>query len=174
MTLFYKRLSPALATDDWASLVPPTNPETPWMRVSPGRKIGAESVQLKGGVMANDDRDVLQVLESELDFLTKHGYERSVRTPREPTILFQDSPICPEFPCRMHNDQCLLMQFVPEAERLSAVPCHHIPLNEKGDTVESLLAEENREHAEEALKAWLRRAIDHVRQERGGRVIPIS
>src|SRR5215470_8413055 len=169
MTLFYKRLSPVLDDHDWSPPTAPRNAETPWMRASPGRpgrKTSAESKLLKGGAMAKDDRDVLQVLESELDFLTKHGYERSVRTPREPTILFQDSPICPEFPCRAHNDQCLLVQFVPEANRLSAVPCHHIPLNEKGETVESLLAEENREGAEESLKAWLRRAIDHVRQER--------
>src|SRR6516164_3894912 len=137
MTLFYRRLSPALAIDDWAPPAGLTNADVPWMRVSPGRKTSADSVLLKGGVMTKDDRDVLQVLESELDFLTKHGYDRSVRTPREPTILFQDSPICPEFPCRTHNDQCLLMQFVPEGERLSAVPCHHIPLNEKGETVET-------------------------------------
>ena len=123
--------------------------------------------------MANDDRDLLQVLESELDFLTKGGYDRSVRTPREPTILFQDSPICPEYPCRSHNQQCLLMQFVPEAERSSAVPCHHILLNERGETVESLLAEEGRERAEEALRAWLRHAIGQLRQGHGGRPVPV-
>src|SRR5260370_3615930 len=111
--------------------------------------------------MANDDRDLLQVLQSELDFLSKGGYDPSVRTPRERTILFQDSPICPEFPCRTHNEQCLLMQFVPEADRAKQVPCHHIPLNDRGETVERLLAEaEGQERAEEALKAWLRRAID--------------
>ena len=108
------------------------------------------------------------------DFLSKGGYDRSVRTPREPTILFQDSPICPEFPCRTHNDQCLLMQFVPEAERSEPVPCHHIPLNAKGETVERLLAEEGQERAEEAMKAWLRRAIDRLKQEPNRRAIPIS
>lgn len=113
--------------------------------------------------MVKDDRDLLQVLESELDFLSKGGYHRSVRTPREPNILFQDSPICPEFPCRTHNDRCLLMQFVPEAERSSAVPCHRIPLNDKGDTVERLLFEEGRDRAEEALKTWLRHAIDQLK-----------
>jgi hypothetical protein len=119
--------------------------------------------------MAKDHRDLLQVLESELDFLNKGGYDRSVRTPREPTIFFQDSPVCPEYPCRTHNDQCMLMQFVPAAERSSFVPCHHIPLNENGDTVESLLAAEGRERAEEALKAWLRRGIARLKQEYGGR-----
>jgi hypothetical protein len=124
--------------------------------------------------MAKDDRDLLQVLQSELDFLSKGGYDRSVRTPREPTILFQDSPICPEFPCRTHNEQCLLVQFVPEAERSSAVPCHHIPLNERGETVEDLLAHEGQQRTEEVLKAWLRLAIDQLKQGSGGSEIPIS
>ena len=174
MPLFYKRLSPPLMDNEWAPPIPPNHFETKWMRVSPGRELRAESRESKGGVMTKDDRDVLQVLESELDFLIKGGYDRSVRTLREPTILFQDSPICPEFPCRTHNEQCLLMQFVPEAERASAVPCHHIPLNERGETVESLLAEEGPERAEEAMKAWLRRAIDNVKQERSGKAIPVS
>jgi len=122
--------------------------------------------------MAKDDRDILQILESELDFLNKGGYDRSVRTPREPTIVFQDSPICPEFPCRNHNDQCLLIQFVPESARSSSIPCHRIPLNDRGETVESLLAEEGQERTEEELKAWLGRAIEQLRQEAGrvGRV----
>ena len=87
MTLFYKRLSPALADNEWAPMMAVRNPETPWMRVSPsrnsagrtGRNTSAESERLKGGVMTKDDRNVLEVLESELDFLTKHGYDRSVR-----------------------------------------------------------------------------------------------
>jgi hypothetical protein len=131
-------------------------------------------VAMKGGVMAKDDREILQVLESELDFLNKGGYGRSVRTPREPTIPFQDSPICPEYPCRTHNDECLLMQFVPESERSAAVPCHHIPLNDTGDTVERLLAEQGRERAEEELKRWLRHAIDILKQGDGGRTIPVA
>jgi len=170
MTLFYRRLSPALSEGEWVVCMPERGTEAPWMRVSAGRR--ADPGELKGGVMTKDDRDVLQVLESELDFLIKGGYERSVRTPREPTVLFQDSPICPEYPCRTHNNQCLLMRYVPEAERSSAVPCHHIPLNEKGDTVEDLLTE-SRERAEEAMKAWLKRAIDHLRQE-PSKVVPVS
>jgi hypothetical protein len=174
MTLLYKRLSHAPADNEWAPIRPLNHFEARWMRVSRGRLAAAELGELKGGFMAKDDRDLLQILQSELDFLNKGGYGRSVRTPNEPTILFQDSPICPEFPCRTHNEQCLLMQFVPEAERSAAVPCHHIPLNEKGETVEDLLAQKGQERAEEILKAWLRRAIDQLKQSPGGRGIPIS
>jgi len=124
--------------------------------------------------MQKDDRDMLQVLESELDFITKGGYDRSVRTPHEPTILFQDSPICPEFPCRTHNDQCILMHFVPEGERLQATPCHYIPLNDTGDTVARLLNERGQEQAEEAMKAWLQRTITELKNGRAVKDIPIS
>ena len=108
--------------------------------------------------METDDRNILETLKSELDFLEKGGYGRSVRTPREPTVVFQDSPICPEFPCRAHTNACLLMQFVPADHRDSPIPCHHIPLNEAGETISGLDAE-SRERTQEAVTAWLRRTI---------------
>jgi hypothetical protein len=49
--------------------------------------------------MPTDDRDVLEVLKAELDFIEKGGYGRSVRTPWLPTSVFQDSLTprpCPE------------------------------------------------------------------------------
>ncbi|HEY6328790.1 MAG TPA: hypothetical protein VI756_05600, partial [Blastocatellia bacterium] len=107
-----------------------------------------------------------QVLESELDFISKGGYDPSVRTPHVPAILFQDSPICPEFQAHTHTHECLLMQFVPEDRKSQPVPCHHIPLNEKGDTVERLLAERGQEQAQEALKHWLEQTIHHLKQDR--------
>ena len=109
--------------------------------------------------METDDRNILEILKSELDFLEKGGYGRSVRTPWEATIMFQDSPICPEFPCHTHTDACLLMQFVPPEYRDSSIPCHHIPLNEAGETVLALDDTENRERTQEAVKAWLTRTI---------------
>ena len=44
------------------------------------------------------------------------------------------------------------------------VPCHFIPLNAAGDTVESL--EGNQEKLEEALKEWMRRRIAEIEAER--------
>jgi hypothetical protein len=124
--------------------------------------------------MSVDDRDILQVLESELDFISKGGYDPSVRAPHVPNILFQDSPICPEFPTHAHTHECLLMRFVPEDRKSQPVPCHHIPLNEKGDTVERLLAERGQELAQQALKQWLEQTIDHIKQERQNKIKCVS
>ena len=41
--------------------------------------------------MAKDNRDLLQLLKDELDFIEKGGYGRSVRTPWHPTSAFEDS-----------------------------------------------------------------------------------
>jgi hypothetical protein len=54
--------------------------------------------------MLTDDRDVLDVLKFELDFIEKGGYGRSVRTPWLATSIFQDSLTCLNFgdPNRSH------------------------------------------------------------------------
>ena len=119
--------------------------------------------------MPKDDRDILDILKFELDFLEKGGYGRSVRTPWKPTSAFQDSLTCINFgdPYRSHpcND-CLLMQFVPEERRSETVPCHHIALDESGRTVDTLEAQENQEGLEERVKNWLRVTIKRIEQER--------
>ena len=119
--------------------------------------------------MPKDDRDILDILRFELDFLEKGGYGRSVRTPWKPTSAFQDSLTCINFgdPYRSHpcND-CLLMQFVPEERRSETVPCHHIALDESGQTVDTLEAQENQEGLEERVKNWLRVTIKRIEQER--------
>ncbi len=116
-----------------------------------------------------DDRDILEVLKFELSFLEQGGYGRSVRTPWKPTSIFQDSVSCLNFgdpkrtiPCR----ECLLMEFVPEECRTETVPCHHIPLNISGQTVETLDRGYNQQELEEALVGWLRQTIDHIERER--------
>jgi hypothetical protein len=119
--------------------------------------------------MPKDDRDILEILKFELDFLEQGGYGRSVRTPWKATSAFQDSLTCINFgdPYRSHpcND-CLLMQFVPEERRSETVPCHHIALDESGQTVDKLEAQENQEGLEERVKNWLRVTIKRIEQER--------
>ena len=44
--------------------------------------------------MSTDKRDILDVLKFELNFLEQGGYGRSVRTPWNPTSIFQDSLSC--------------------------------------------------------------------------------
>jgi hypothetical protein len=119
--------------------------------------------------MSNDDRDILEVLKAELDFIEKGGYGRSVRTPQQPASIFQDSLSCLNQgdPQRMHPcGECLLIDFVPAEERQEPVPCHRIPLNESGDTVETMEGEEDQQKLEAAVKGWLLAKINQIEQER--------
>src|SRR6516162_7877335 len=121
--------------------------------------------------MPKEDRDILDILKFELDFLEQGGYGRSVRTPWKPTSAFQDSITCINFgdPYRSHPcDECLLIQFVPEEHRSENVPCHHIVLNEAGETVDNLESQDSQQDLEEKVKTWLRSAIRRIEQERAG------
>ena len=116
--------------------------------------------------MADDKRDVLDVLKFELEFLEHGGYGRSVRTPWQPTSIFQDSPSCLNFndPAQPHPcNECLLMDFVPAESRLQDVPCHHIPVGPKGETIDRL--EGNQIATEDALRKWLKAAIQRIEEE---------
>jgi len=122
--------------------------------------------------MAKDDRDILELLKFELAFLEQGGYGRSVRTPWKPTSIFQDSITCINFddPARPHPcTECLLIDFVPPANREEAVPCHHIPLNERGETVDAVNRYDNQHELEEKVKAWLRATIQRLEAERAAR-----
>ncbi len=122
--------------------------------------------------MAGDERDVLEVLKFELNFLEQGGYGRSVRTPQTATSVFQDSITCLNFgePERPHPcSDCMLMDFVPESSRNENVPCHHIPLTPAGLTVAHLEPGYNQPRLEEAVIAWLRAVIARMEQERQAR-----
>ncbi len=119
--------------------------------------------------MARDDRDILELLKFELSFLEQGGYGRSVRTPWKPTSVFQDCVTCLNFgdPQRTHPcSECLLMDFVPPEQRGTEVPCHHIPLNATGETVDSVERYDNQQEVEDKLKQWLRDTIARLESER--------
>jgi hypothetical protein len=119
--------------------------------------------------MAQDDRDVLDVLKFELSFLEDGGYGRSPRTPWRPSAVFEDSPACPNFcdPARPHPcDSCLLEKFVPENRRAESIPCRFIPIGEQGRTVDDFYRTGTQVEMEEALARWLRAQIKRIEQER--------
>ena len=120
--------------------------------------------------MSNDKRDILDVLKFELNFLEQGGYGRSVRTPWKPTSIFQDSISCINFndPERPHPcNECLLTDFVPGDLTTEEIPCHHIPLNAHGETVDTLERQGTQIELEEAVKKWLRATIQRLEEERG-------
>ncbi len=119
--------------------------------------------------MPKDNRDILEVLKFELDVIEKGGYGRYVRTPWKPTSTFEDSLTCINFgdPARTHPcSECLLMDLVPPERRSESVPCHHIPLDEKGRTVDKIEQRDNQQELEEAVKNWLRGTIKRLEEER--------
>jgi len=114
-----------------------------------------------------DDRDTIEALESELDFIEKGGYGRSVKSPWMPTSIFQDSPTCLNYAhlARIHPcDECLLFDFVPTSQRDKDVPCHHIPLNNAGDTIDELEWDQDQHGLEAEVKDWLRSTIGKLEQ----------
>jgi hypothetical protein len=119
--------------------------------------------------MSTDRRDILEVLKFELNFLEQGGYGRSVRTPWKPTSIFQDSLSCINFndperpnPCAA----CVLHDLVPAQYRDENVPCHHIPLNEAGETVDTMERQYTQAELEEAMRDWLRRTIRRIEVDR--------
>jgi hypothetical protein len=119
--------------------------------------------------MANDDRDVVDVLQQELDFVEKGGYGRSVRTPWLPKSIFQDSLSCLNYgyPYRAHPcSECHLLEFVPPEHRSEIVPCHFIPLDKEGDTIAELELEGNESRAQKLLTDWLRTQINKLQTDR--------
>jgi hypothetical protein len=115
--------------------------------------------------MANDDRDLLALLKDELKFIEQGGYGRSVRTPWKEKSAFQDSLTCINYgyPYRAHPcNECHLIDFVAPADRVKDIPCHHIPLNADGETVQELESAENQHHLEEEVKHWLENKIKEL------------
>ena len=117
--------------------------------------------------MSEEKRELLTKLKFELAFIEDGGYGRSVRTPHKATSLFQGSLTCLNFgdPLRTHPcGECVLWQYVPESSRGEDVPCHHIPLDDTGHTVETLEQRGNQEEIEKAVSCWLRKTIERLEQ----------
>lgn len=111
--------------------------------------------------MTKNLRDVLQVLRFELNHLEQGGYNRDC------TLLGTGSPFKGTFACINFGDslqahachECPLYQFVPEDKKSEELPCHHIHLNETGETVAQLLEKKDPDRMVELLEHWLRDTI---------------
>ena len=119
--------------------------------------------------MTKDDRDLLDLLKDELAFINQGGYGRSVRTPWLPKSAFQDSLTCINYgyPYRAHPcNECHLLDFVAPGHEKEEVPCHFIPLNATGDTIEKLEQENEEARIEILLKKWLQTRIGELEAQR--------
>jgi hypothetical protein len=110
--------------------------------------------------------ELIRLLEAELDLIEAGGYGQRVGGAQPQ--MFDRSLVCIDHwfvpgvdsGCQQ---ECALMSFVPEAHRNEPHPCHHIVLNDKGETVRSL--EGNQARLEREVKQWLRGTIQRLKIE---------
>jgi hypothetical protein len=113
--------------------------------------------------MADDTRNVLEVLRYELNFIEQGGYERLPK----PATPFLSTPTCLNFDKELRSHachECLLYDFVPAESQLEDVPCHYIPLNEQGDTIATLAKSGDQARLRSTLSEWLRSTIARLEQ----------
>ncbi len=119
--------------------------------------------------MGFDKREMIDQLKLEIQVIEKGGYYPSVREPREELRTFRDSVTClnvgleeKQHPCT----SCFLIEFVPpELKDTEGDLCHKIPLNDRGDTVESLEREGDRDKVQAAVLAWLKNTVARLERE---------
>ena len=119
--------------------------------------------------MQKDERDLLEVLKSELQFLEQGGYGRSPRTPWRPQYTFEDSFTCLNYDSKENPgpcSNCVLIQLVPTERRSEKIPCRHIPFNVTGETLDSLYRYSDQNEIEETVGSWLRTTIQGLEEER--------
>jgi hypothetical protein len=119
--------------------------------------------------MASNRLDLIRLLEAELDFIEGGGYGSPAGEPTQNQPVFYHSLACinhwlvPGHESECHDD-CILLDAVPEKYRSESLPCHFIPLNAAGDTVQSLEQRGDRTPLEDAVKEWLRTTIQRLKQ----------
>jgi hypothetical protein len=113
--------------------------------------------------------DVLDLLRQELAFLERGGYGGAL--PWRPVSIFLDSPSCPNRLDPEHStpcQECWLYELVPERFHQELEPCHFIPLNRDGESVDSMSRQYTPGEVEAALRNWLKAEIQRLEQNRQG------
>jgi hypothetical protein len=99
------------------------------------------------------------------DPISMYLFQESRPESRKELSVFRDSPSCLNYglPVREHPcSECWLIDFVPAEKRGEEVPCHHIPLNERGDSVATLRGPGDAPYVRQALLYWLRGVIQQL------------
>src|ERR1700688_1231277 len=113
--------------------------------------------------MSFDKNEMIEQLKFEIEMIEKGGYYPSVREPRQNPEIFRDTITClnvgleeKEHAC----SSCFLSEFAPPEVRNSTGDiCHKILLNEKGDTIESLKAEDDPHNHQATVLSWLKSTV---------------
>ena len=119
--------------------------------------------------MGMDRKGMIQQLKFEIEMIEKGGYHPSVREARRAPEIFRDSITClnvgleeKEHAC----SSCFLSEFAPaEVHNSHGDICHKIPLNEEGDTVESLKTHGDPYKLQAVVLSWLKKTVAKLEQE---------
>jgi len=119
--------------------------------------------------MGINKKEMIEQLKFEIEMIERGGYYPSVRDARHSPEIFRESITClnvgleeKQQPC----SSCFLTEFAPpEVRNSSGDVCHLIPLNEKGDTVESLKAEGDPYKLQAIVLSWLKKTVAKLEQE---------
>jgi hypothetical protein len=113
-------------------------------------------------------QDLLYLLKLEMSIIQGGGYGRPVMVSWRNITLMRDCVTClnvvglePEHRC----GECFLIEHVPESHRLENIPCHFIPLNKNGETIETLDRQGRHKEAQKALLDWIRATIRRLEDE---------
>jgi len=119
--------------------------------------------------MGFDKKEMVEKLKFEIEMMEKGGYYPSVRNARHTPEIFRESITClnvgleeKEHAC----SSCFLSEFAPpELRYTSGDICHKIPLNEKGDTIESLKPQGDPYKLQLIVLNWLKKTVAKLEQE---------
>jgi hypothetical protein len=114
-------------------------------------------------------KEMIEKLKFEIEMIEKGRYFPSVREPRQDPEIFRDTITClnvglteKKYPC----SSCFLSEFVPPEFRGSdGTICHKIPLNEKGETIESLKADDDPYKLQGTVLGWLKNTVKKLEQK---------
>jgi len=105
-----------------------------------------------------DRNALLQALKTELTFFDAGGYGKQFRGAWRPSLLMRDSPVCLNFNATGRQascDQCAFFSLVPAAARDAILPCHHISLDAKGNTIAGIYRKGTQQELDERYHNWL-------------------
>jgi hypothetical protein len=99
--------------------------------------------------MISEKQKVLGLLRLEIEDLSRGGFGGFL-------CISRRSGSCGE---------CTLLDFVPVECRKEDMPCLHIPLNERGETLHTIAQQRDRAYLEKQLVAWMKRTAKQLQEE---------
>lgn len=112
--------------------------------------------------MYQTKKDVLTTLQEELAFLELGGYRSPQQAAWRPQFIFRGFPHLFELPKPREASAMPRMRadgFVPNGSKQERYPCRHIPLDDSGQTLDSLYRTATEEEAYAMAADWLKKTI---------------